>query len=880
MPLTSGATFAGYTIVRLLGRGGMSEVYLAQHPRLPRRDALKILPEPTSADSDFRTRFDREAELAAALWHPNIVQVHDRGEFDGQLWIAMDYVEGADAAQLLRSSYPAGMPTSDACAIITAVAGALDYAHQRGLLHRDVKPANILLTDAGDGQRRILLADFGIARYHDDVSGLTDTNFTVGTVTYAAPEQLMGGDIDARADQYALAATAFHLLTGVPPYPHTNPVAVISQHLTAPQPQLGQWRPELADLDDVLSRALAKNPEDRFAHCQEFADALAQRPGVEVGADYHARANRSPAPILDAQTQPAARVAKPKRRKHSRILLAAAIAAVVLTAVGVAAYARQPAKHAAPAASVPVASIAPRPAVLLDGTYRFVYDYEKQTINGAPYAIHTSDNVAWWAFRSLCGQSGCVATGMQLDTQNPHVARTPAQPAEYRFVDGHWQSAPVQRPLAQPRCLGPNNRVVAGTNVVALTWSFEAQPDGTLRGTKTGTALTNECGVQGQVALAPVVATRVGDMPTGVEVADPAAVAPAPTTGTAPAQVDGPVLDGTYRLDFDLQNQTINGVVTGMGAAVSEWWAFRSACTRDGCAAAGSQLAESNQQEGTGTTYVLHFRDGHWQGTPTLQAPMECQRTNQAGRDDETRLWSLDPQADGTLRGLMIGTILSDGCGTQGTVYRTPFVARRTGDVAPSVIVADPAAVRVRFLAVGLQIGLQIGQVVGNVDLVFQERFQRHHLERALVGTRQHHGGGAAILMRAQPIQRGDAPSVPGQQAGEPVLGDRSQQVVTDGALVLEEFGGHHRANGVPADVFGPRRAAAVAVEAGERFLAARFQRAAQHVEIGHVFSIALLVRTLQQSTPTSEQGRAGGDRWSLRYPLLTTVSCTVGSTL
>ena len=131
--------------------------------------------------------------------------------------------------------------------------------------------------------------------------------------------------------------------------------------------------------------------------------------------------------------------------------------------------------------------------------------------------------------------------------------------------------------------------------------------------------------------------------------------------------------------------------MTGIGAAVSEWWAFRSVCTREGCAAAGSQLAESNQQEGTGTTSVLHFGDGHWQGTPTLQAPMECERTNKTGRDDETRLWSWDPQADGTLRGLTIGTILSNGCGTQGTVYRTPFVARRTGDVAPSVIVADPA---------------------------------------------------------------------------------------------------------------------------------------------------------------------------------------------
>jgi serine/threonine protein kinase, bacterial len=694
MPLTSGSTFAGYTIVRLLGRGGMSEVYLAQHPRLPRRDALKILPEPATADSGFRQRFHREAELAASLWHPNIVQVHDRGEFDGQLWIAMDYVEGADAAQLLRDRYPAGMPTADACAIVTAVAGALDYAHQRGLLHRDVKPANILLTEPEDGQRRILLADFGIARYHDDVSGLTDTNFTVGTVTYAAPEQLMGGDIDARADQYALAATAFHLLTGAPPYPHTNPVAVISRHLTAPQPKLSEWRPELANLDEVLSRALAKNPEDRFAQCQEFAAALAQRAQLDSDTAYRTRVDPTgAAPISDAQTQPAVPVPNPKRRKRSRIRLAVAIAAVVLTVSGVAAYMRHPTKAAAPAPAAlgPTASTPPRPAVVLDGTYRFDYDYEKQTINGAPYAIHTTDNIAWWAFRSSCGPVGCVATGTQLDTKNPQVARTPPQPAEYRFVGGHWQSAPVQRQLGQPRCLEANGQVVAGTNVVLLSWSFEPQPDGTLRGTKTGTAISNECGMQGQVALAPVVATRVGDVPTGVAVADPASVDAAPSTGTAPAPAAGPVLDGAYRVDFDLQNQTINGTVTGMGAAVSEWWAFRSACTREGCAAAGSQLAETNQQEGTGTTSVLHFADGHWQGTPTLQAPMECERTNKAGRDDETRLWSWDPQADGTLRGLMIGTILSNGCGTQGTVYRTPFVARRTGDVAPSVVVADPA---------------------------------------------------------------------------------------------------------------------------------------------------------------------------------------------
>src|ERR1700744_5343609 len=132
MSVPVGTTVAGYTILLLLGSGGMAEVYLAQHPRLPRHDALKILSEAITADGNFRERFQREADLAAALWHPNIVAVHDRGEFDGQLWIAMDYVDGTDAARLVKDRYPAGMPIRDVCAIVNAVAAALDYAHSPG----------------------------------------------------------------------------------------------------------------------------------------------------------------------------------------------------------------------------------------------------------------------------------------------------------------------------------------------------------------------------------------------------------------------------------------------------------------------------------------------------------------------------------------------------------------------------------------------------------------------------------------------------------------------------------------------------------------------------------------------------------------------------
>ena len=147
MPLRIGETFAGYRILRLLGSGGMGEVYLVQHPRLPRQDALKVLRPDVSSDTSFRERFIREADLAAGLRHPHIVGIHDRGEHDGQLWIAMDYIDGTDAAQLMQQRYPAGMPAELAIPIITAVASALDYAHKKGLLHRDVKPANIIVAD-------------------------------------------------------------------------------------------------------------------------------------------------------------------------------------------------------------------------------------------------------------------------------------------------------------------------------------------------------------------------------------------------------------------------------------------------------------------------------------------------------------------------------------------------------------------------------------------------------------------------------------------------------------------------------------------------------------------------------------------------------------
>jgi serine/threonine protein kinase len=339
--LPEGEVFAGYTIIRRLGSGGMGQVYLAQHPRLPRRDALKILPSELTADAEFRQRFSREADLAANLYNEHIVGIHDRGEYEGQLWISMDYVEGTDAAQLLRTQYPSGMPKAQVVEIISAVADALDYAHSRGLLHRDVKPANILLTDARP-RRRILLADFGIARELGEISGLTATNMLVGTTAYCAPEQLRGSNLDGRADQYALGCTAFNLLTGSAPFHHSNPAVVITQHLSEPPPHISQRRPELANLDGAIAKALAKKPDNRYRTCADFAAALGGQlniPAAEVAGPTEVIAK--PTEVINAPTEviaaPQSAPPTPPKARRSRLGLWTLVAALVAVAlVGIA----------------------------------------------------------------------------------------------------------------------------------------------------------------------------------------------------------------------------------------------------------------------------------------------------------------------------------------------------------------------------------------------------------------------------------------------------------------------------------------------------------------------------------------------------------------
>ena len=362
------------------------------------------------------------------------------------------------------------------------------------------------------------MADFGIARQLGDISGLTATNFTVGTVAYSAPEQLMGADIDGRADQYALAATAFHLLTGAPPYQHSNPVAVISQHLNAAPPKLSDRRPEFAHLDQVLSTALAKDPGDRFGRCREFATKLSERAGRDTETDRSTEAGitvaaRTPgtntqvavsrphgrsakeSPPSEAESPLAA--AKQKRRRRRRILLGAAMAVVVFAGIVATVYVVERKNNAttarAPSTLGPAAQSSTRdPAVagpVLDGTYRVDLDFQHQSLNGSPNPQPNA--TGWWAFRSTCTPTGCVATATKLDANLNQAPNIPGSTDVFRFLDGHWQNAPTPYP-GDLACPGVGK--VPVTMVGHSSWA--PQSDGTFQGVQTATVQTDVCGSQ------------------------------------------------------------------------------------------------------------------------------------------------------------------------------------------------------------------------------------------------------------------------------------------------------------------------------------------------------------------------------------------------
>ncbi|QLY28031.1 serine/threonine protein kinase [Nocardia huaxiensis] len=257
----------------VLGVGGMGTVYLAEHPRLPKRLALKLLHPALTDKPVTRARFESEAEHAAKLHHPNIIEVYDRGDSGAQLWISMQYIDGFDAATVVARS--GALRPDHAVHIAAEVGRALDFAHSGGVLHRDVKPANIMLERTGtDRPGRVLLGDFGISKALAQTTEVTARGELVASLHYAAPEQFEDDELDPRCDVYALGCTLFEFLTGRVPYPGQTVSQVWHGHALKPIPQASRVRSNLpVALDDVFARALAKDRRDRYRSCGELAAA-------------------------------------------------------------------------------------------------------------------------------------------------------------------------------------------------------------------------------------------------------------------------------------------------------------------------------------------------------------------------------------------------------------------------------------------------------------------------------------------------------------------------------------------------------------------------------------------------------------------------------
>jgi hypothetical protein len=269
--LADGDEFAGYRIEQRLGRGGMGILYLAVEPGLERRVALKLIAPEAAADEVFARRFAEESRIAASIEHPNVVPIYAAGEEDSVPWIAMRYVAGSDLGR--RIAREGRLAPAEAVALIAQVGNGLDAIHAAGLVHRDVKPANVLLSGE-PGSEHAYITDFGVARNVATESGLTQTGRFVGTLDYVAPEQISGEPIDARVDVYALGCLLFKLLTGEVPFPREGEAARLYAHLNDPPPAPSLYVPEVPmALDDVVVRAMSKPPDDRYPSAGDLGRA-------------------------------------------------------------------------------------------------------------------------------------------------------------------------------------------------------------------------------------------------------------------------------------------------------------------------------------------------------------------------------------------------------------------------------------------------------------------------------------------------------------------------------------------------------------------------------------------------------------------------------
>jgi ABC-type transport system substrate-binding protein/predicted Ser/Thr protein kinase len=389
-----GSLLAGFRVESFLGEGAMGTVYLGEETSTGQRVALKLLAAELARDERFRRRFLRETELAMSLSHPHIVPTLGSGEEDGALYLAMAYVDGSDLREVLRRE--GRLEPERAVDLVEQVAGALDAAHAAGLVHRDVKPGNILVTSDADGDHAYV-CDFGLARHVSSVSSLTGDRGFVGTIDYVPPEQIEGGTIDGRADLYSLGCVLYECLAGARPFDRESELSVVFAHLNEPPPRVSDVRPDLPEVfDEVVATALAKSPDDRYSTCGELVDA--------------ARA------ALRGRTF--------MRRKHRRRLLLAAVAALVIVGGLVGGLIAAEGGHA----KRPALSLRPSAFNLIDARTRRVV---ARVGYGMPVQVGDT-----WSDIAVSGRSGWVLLGarqrlLRIDLATKkvtHVLKLPFSP--------------------------------------------------------------------------------------------------------------------------------------------------------------------------------------------------------------------------------------------------------------------------------------------------------------------------------------------------------------------------------------------------------------------------------------------------------------------
>jgi hypothetical protein len=343
--LAPDSTIGSYRLIAVRGQGGMGVVYEATHTGLDVRRAIKVIAPALADDPSFRERFKRESQLAASIEHPNVITIHDFGEWQGVLYIAMQYVDGTDLRELV--SRQGRLDPRRAARIVSQIASALDAAHQRGLVHRDVKPANVLIVDEGT-RDHALLTDFGLTKRATSMAGLTQTGHWVGSPDFVAPEQLEGRPVDARTDVYALGALTYYAITGQVPYPREHDMAKLYAHVNDSPPRLprGSVPDHVAPgLQEVISRAMAKDPAERYGTAGEAADATVSAADVSAPPTRPAAMQPPPAPEA-APTAPGHYAPPPPRyasvsgrrapRRGRWVVGAAAVIALAIAASAVA----------------------------------------------------------------------------------------------------------------------------------------------------------------------------------------------------------------------------------------------------------------------------------------------------------------------------------------------------------------------------------------------------------------------------------------------------------------------------------------------------------------------------------------------------------------